>query len=102
MAKTVVIPIESSDLLGRVIGRESRNIRLIEKLAAELQVEVCLPVKAHSHCLILTGTNKHLVGCYLKDLIISERICLATIEEAFREVREEIQNEAQRVEERAI
>ena len=93
MSKTVVIPIESDGELGRVIGREGRNIQLIERLAKELDVEVRLPTKKHSHCLILTGRNKHLVGCCLKGLLLDGRIFPNTIQDVFIEARREIERE---------
>jgi ribonuclease Y len=85
---TTVFPIESEDLKGKIIGKEGRNIRTIERLTG---VELVIDETPDS---ILISSfdpyRRELASLALKKLIKDGRIQPAKIEEKVEEARQEL------------
>jgi ribonuclease Y len=97
---TTVFPIESEDLKGKIIGKEGRNIRTIERLTG---VELVIDETPDS---ILISSfdpyRRELASLALKKLIKDGRIQPAKIEEKVEEARQELDKRIMELGESAV
>jgi ribonuclease Y len=94
-----VVPLESDELKGRVIGREGRNIRALESLTGiDFIVDDTPGVVALSG---FDGVRREVARLTLEKLLQDGRIHPARIEEAFYHSRSEIENRITEVGEQA-
>ncbi|MAF13541.1 MAG: ribonuclease Y [Parcubacteria group bacterium] len=97
---TTTIDLPSDEMKGRVIGREGRNIRTIERLTG---VEII--VDDTPNAITVSGFSpirRHVAKKALDKLVLDGRIHPAKIEDAIDEAKKELANEIQEAGENAV
>ncbi|MDD5146895.1 MAG: Rnase Y domain-containing protein, partial [Candidatus Pacebacteria bacterium] len=97
---TSTLTIPSEEVKGRIIGKEGRNIRTLEKLTG---VEVI--VDETPETVVISGFNplrRHIAKVALERLVKDGRIQPARIEEVVQKVEEEVANQIKDLGEKAV
>lgn len=97
---TTSITLPSDELKGKIIGKEGRNIKTLEKLTGVEIIVDETPGEIMLSC--FDPVRRHIARIALEKLILDGRIQPARIEEVVEKAREEIDREIQKAGEKAL